>query len=323
MDRVGSADGVLFEGFRFDQRGGCLFRLDQGGVPTPVALGARALNLLGLLVERKGELVSKDEIMEAVWAGRVVEEANLNVQISKLRHILDQNRIEGSCIQTISGRGYRFVAPVTSVEPTNLPIFSGLFENGGGVISDAAERQIPAVPALRSEKRNRQGFWRVVAAVVVLLILAATVAFYWLSPSADLVAQHQISLWDAVIAGDVTRAMASIKTGADVNGLDTREKVAGPTGRKPLNYAALRNDTTMITTLVDAGAMINWANRSGFTPLHHAAEVGSEQAAILLIAKGANPSLRTMGHKTPVEIAMASDHSELADILQREMTRSR
>ena len=49
MDRVGSADGVLFEGFRFDQRGGCLFRLDQGGVPTPVALGLRALNLLDTL----------------------------------------------------------------------------------------------------------------------------------------------------------------------------------------------------------------------------------------------------------------------------------
>jgi DNA-binding winged helix-turn-helix (wHTH) protein len=323
MDRVGSADSVLFEGFRLDRRGGCLFRLDQEGVAAPVVLGSRALNLLGLLVERKGELVSKDEIMEAVWAGRVVEEANLNVQISKLRHILDQNRIEGSCIQTITGRGYRFVAPVTSVEPTNLRISSGLLENGGGVISDAAERQMPAVPALRSEKRNRQGFWRVVAAVVVLLTLAATVAFYWLSPSVDLVAQHQISLWDAVIVGDVTRAMTAIKTGADINGLDTREKVAGPNGRRPLSYAALKNDTAMITTLVDAGAMINWANRSGFTPLHHAAQAGSEQAAILLIAKGANPSLRTMGHKTPVEIAMASDHSELADILQREMTRSR
>jgi DNA-binding winged helix-turn-helix (wHTH) protein len=113
MDRDGSSDGVLFEDFRLDRRGGVLFRLDQGGVATPVALGSRALNLLGLLVDRKGELVSKDAIMEAVWPGRAVEEANLNVQISKLRHILDQNREHGSsCIQTIPGRGYRFIAPV-------------------------------------------------------------------------------------------------------------------------------------------------------------------------------------------------------------------
>ena len=87
--------------------------------------------------------------------------------------------------------------------------------------------------------------------------------------------------------------MRLIKAGADVNGLDTREKVAGPNGRRALNYAALRNDTAMITALLDAGAMINLANRSGFTPLHHAAEAGSEEATALLIAKGANLTLET------------------------------
>ena len=79
MDLSGSADRVLLEGFRLDRRGGCLFRVDQGGVATPVALGSRAIDLLGLLVERKGELVSKDAIMAAVWPGRVVEEAKLNM----------------------------------------------------------------------------------------------------------------------------------------------------------------------------------------------------------------------------------------------------
>jgi TolB-like protein len=112
MDGLGSADVLFFEGLRLDRRGGCLFRLDQTGMAVPVALGPRALDLLRLLIERKGELVSKDAIMAAVWPGRVVEEANLNVQISKLRHILDRNPDAGSCIQTVSGRGYRFVAPV-------------------------------------------------------------------------------------------------------------------------------------------------------------------------------------------------------------------
>jgi DNA-binding winged helix-turn-helix (wHTH) protein len=114
MNRRDAADILLFDGFRFDRRcGGCLFRLDQAGMAEPVPLGGRALALLGLLVERHGELVSKDAIMEAVWPGRVVEEANLNVQIGNLRRILDQNREQGSCIQTITGHGYRFVAPVT------------------------------------------------------------------------------------------------------------------------------------------------------------------------------------------------------------------
>jgi hypothetical protein len=53
MDGVGSPATLLFEGFRLDRRGGCLFRLDQAGAATPVALGSRGLNLLGPLVERK------------------------------------------------------------------------------------------------------------------------------------------------------------------------------------------------------------------------------------------------------------------------------
>jgi DNA-binding winged helix-turn-helix (wHTH) protein len=116
MDLSGSADSVLLEGFRFDRRGGCLFRVDQGGVTTPVALGSRAINLLSLLVERHGELVSKDVIIASVWPGRVVEEANLNVQISKLRQLLDQGREHGSCIQTIPGRGYCFVGGVRRID---------------------------------------------------------------------------------------------------------------------------------------------------------------------------------------------------------------
>src|SRR6202045_5344481 len=120
MDGLGSADLLLFEGFRFDRRAGGLFRLDQDGTATPVALGSRALDLLALLVRQKGELVSKDEIMAVVWPGKVVEEANLNVQISKLRHILDHNRAQGSCIQTVTGYGYRFTAEVRPVDPRAL-----------------------------------------------------------------------------------------------------------------------------------------------------------------------------------------------------------
>jgi TolB-like protein len=111
MDRSDLAEALLIEGrFRLEQRG--LFRLDQAGKSEPVALGSRALDLLRLLAERQGELLGKDLIMEAVWPGVAVEESNLSVQISALRRVLDQGRQQGSCIQTIPNRGYRFVAPV-------------------------------------------------------------------------------------------------------------------------------------------------------------------------------------------------------------------
>ena len=70
-----------------------------------------------------------------------------------------------------------------------------------------------------------------------------------MSQTAPVISNQQVVLWDAVITGSVPTAMASIKAGADVNGLDTRANVAGPNGRRSLNYAAIRNDTAMITTL--------------------------------------------------------------------------
>jgi len=59
MEALATGDIFLFEGFRLDRRGG-LFRLDEGGVFVPVSIGSRALDVLGVLVKRHGDLVSKD-----------------------------------------------------------------------------------------------------------------------------------------------------------------------------------------------------------------------------------------------------------------------
>ena len=128
--------------------------------------------------------------------------------------------------------------------------------------------------------------------------------------------QQQIALWDAVIAGNVTAAIVSIRAGADVNGLDTRAE-AGPNGRRPLNWAAIRNDTAMIRALLDAGANINSANRTGFTPLHHAGEAASKEAATLLIINGANLTLKNRYGQTPEQTARANHHPEVAELLDQ------
>ena len=116
MDALGTGDVFLFEGFRLNRRGGGLFRRDERGAFVPVAIGSRALGILGVLVERSGDLVSRDTIITAVWPTTVVEDNNLSTQIAALRRMLDRSRGEGSCIQTVSGRGYRFTATVTRVE---------------------------------------------------------------------------------------------------------------------------------------------------------------------------------------------------------------
>jgi TolB-like protein len=109
------SDSLWFEAFRLDRLRG-LFRVNEAGDEEPVALGSRALDLLRLLAEREGEVVPKDAIMQRVWPRLHVDESNLTVQISALRRVLDNDRAQGSCIQTVSGRGYRFVALVTRSE---------------------------------------------------------------------------------------------------------------------------------------------------------------------------------------------------------------
>jgi TolB-like protein/Tfp pilus assembly protein PilF len=109
---LATANIFEFEEFRLDRRGEGLFRRDEDGVFVPVSIGPRALDILAVLVERAGALVSKEEIMAAVWGRAVVENANLTVQISTLRRILDQGRTEGSCIHTVAARGYRFIPAV-------------------------------------------------------------------------------------------------------------------------------------------------------------------------------------------------------------------
>ena len=107
--------------FRLDSSGADLSLLDQAGTWTSVTIGSRALDLLLLLLHRHGEILTRDEIMDAVWPGVAVEESNLTVQISALRRILDHVHAGPSYIQTISGRGYRFLPTVRS-EGADVPI---------------------------------------------------------------------------------------------------------------------------------------------------------------------------------------------------------
>jgi TolB-like protein/DNA-binding winged helix-turn-helix (wHTH) protein/Tfp pilus assembly protein PilF len=185
---LGPADTLHFESFRLDRTG--LFRLDQAGITTPVLLGSRALDLLGLLAGRCGELISKDEIMQAVWPRIVVEENNLTVQISALRRILDAGRPQGSsCIQNVPGRGYRFVAAVTRVEPTvpGCPSTLGDKSSSLNVVSgpslDASTYpQITASSSL-SKVRVQKQRWSslattLMAALGLLLILVTAVTWH-------------------------------------------------------------------------------------------------------------------------------------------------
>jgi TolB-like protein/Flp pilus assembly protein TadD len=77
------------------------------GPDGPVDLSARAFDLLFVLLDHAGEVVSKDAIFDAVWPGVTVEENTLQVHVSALRKVLDP-----SMIVTVHGRGYRYAGPM-------------------------------------------------------------------------------------------------------------------------------------------------------------------------------------------------------------------
>jgi len=151
------------------------FRLDpvrrsltRDGVP--VALSSRVFDALRYLAENPGRVVEKDEMINAVWAGRYVEEANLSQTIFVLRKALKDAGEEDSLIATISGHGYRFTAPVRP-DMQGPPATAGLTPLAG-----AAQIGMESTPDALSVRPGSNGNWRmdwrVVVGVSTVLIVA-------------------------------------------------------------------------------------------------------------------------------------------------------
>ena len=152
---------------------------------------------------------------------------------------------------------------------------------------------------------------------ILLCLLASSIAYG--QPATQGAAQTTdpkvAALADAVRARDLELVRTLVEQGANVNGLDTRPEVAGRNGRRPLNWAALGNDTAMIELLLKLGADINGKNVSGFTPLHHAVEAQAVEAITLLLRKGADPTIKNGRNLTPAEFAVETGRSRAAAAL--------
>jgi DNA-binding winged helix-turn-helix (wHTH) protein len=130
-----------FEVFRLDLSKRLLLRVGE-----PVPLTPKIFDTLLYLVEHPGTLLSKDELMVAVWPDTVVEENNLGQNISKLRGVLGESRGENRYIETVPGRGYRFVADVKMLAD----------ENGQGAATgpELAPRQPELRPVIPRKRRG-------------------------------------------------------------------------------------------------------------------------------------------------------------------------
>jgi ankyrin repeat protein len=115
------------------------------------------------------------------------------------------------------------------------------------------------------------------------------------------------------MVGDTLAMAKALAAGAAIDSLDTRRS---ENGRRALNWAALNDRPDAIRFLVAHGATVNLANLTGFTPLHHAAESGSVNAAKALLDAGADPTWPNNMGETPLDVAVRTSHLEVAAVLR-------
>lgn len=112
-----------------------------------VAIAGKTFDTLTLLVQNRGRLVEKDELLSKVWSGTVVEESNLSQAIFTVRKILGDSPKDPRYIATVAGRGYQFVAPVTEVT-AEAPLDSFIVGNLSKSRKKAAIGSVAVVAAL-------------------------------------------------------------------------------------------------------------------------------------------------------------------------------
>jgi TolB-like protein/DNA-binding winged helix-turn-helix (wHTH) protein/Tfp pilus assembly protein PilF len=129
----------------------------------PVIIQALVFDLLAYLVSHSDRVVGKDELLDAVWPGRVITEAAMSQAIMKVRSAVSDDADDPSIIKTIYGKGFRFVAPVEAIEVSEEP--------GESLHS----------------KTSRPGILRIgviAAGLVAVAIAVLVVGRFWLTPPA-------------------------------------------------------------------------------------------------------------------------------------------
>ena len=180
---VSQADSGIYEfdRFRIDTRRRLLWSDGDS-----LAIPSKALDTLAYLVRHAGQTVTKDELMAAVWPDTVVEENNLNKNISALRQLLGEKPGEHRFIATVPGRGYRFVAVVSEIR--DEAEYAEIASPGIPRALPGETAPYPAESRPLRIRTNGRGWWRhwMAWAVLGALVIAALLIGwkYWRQTSA-------------------------------------------------------------------------------------------------------------------------------------------
>jgi DNA-binding winged helix-turn-helix (wHTH) protein/Flp pilus assembly protein TadD len=166
--------------YRFGQ-----FVLDPGRrtlsrADSPVPLTPKAFDVLLFLVQNPNRLVTKDELLKAVWGDTFVEEGNLTQYISHLRKALGDNSEDTRLIVTIARKGYQFTARVAVAEPADIANDATLRPAAAETSkTDARPVEFPTEEKVTKSPPPRLHLRKWFAAAALLAVIAAALWFYW------------------------------------------------------------------------------------------------------------------------------------------------
>jgi DNA-binding winged helix-turn-helix (wHTH) protein/TolB-like protein/cytochrome c-type biogenesis protein CcmH/NrfG len=165
-----------FGRFRLDPKTRVLWFQDE-----PVNLPLKEIELLTVLTESAGQVVTKDEILDKVWAGSFVEESNLTRHVYLLRKMLKEHGEGDGLIQTVPRRGYRFTGHVTQIHPGDLVIEKHTSTRTLVEIDEGEPVSISATddPSLTENRSSTK--WRSILAAGVAIAMLIGMAIF-LSP---------------------------------------------------------------------------------------------------------------------------------------------
>lgn len=165
-----------FDSFRVNGGKRLLWKSGEPLVVTP-----KVFDTLFYLVRNAGKTVSKDELMVAIWPDTVVEENNLNKNISALRQCLGERPGEHRFIATVPGKGYKFVAPVVEVLEASPPADLKLAASSEpATIQPAPPMETPPRTGKEPAESSRLRHWMAWAALGALVIAASLIGWAYL-----------------------------------------------------------------------------------------------------------------------------------------------
>jgi TolB-like protein/DNA-binding winged helix-turn-helix (wHTH) protein/thioredoxin-like negative regulator of GroEL len=168
MQRLDESTIYVFEDFRLDTKNHRLTRINTNAV---ISLTPRVAELLIYMARNAGRVLSKHELLEAVWENAFVEESNLSQSIFVLRKALGDDTKNPRFILTAPNRGYEFIAKVAERGKDDETPEDGIFSEG-------TKFEVPS-SGTRISKPNRPRQGIRLFGLVVPLILAVTVGIYW------------------------------------------------------------------------------------------------------------------------------------------------